>query len=606
MTQKLKGDATANDGESKKVEPSETPAPLEMSPSEGYAAARRAEKKGRKDVAEKLYRKIIAASPGHGKSMHALALLALKSDRKEEGLKLLRRAAALLPELPLIHRHMSMVLENDGMHYEAEMAARRAISLEPAAWKHQLQLGKVLMRQERYEEACRTLDPLVEDHPSNHRLLGLLGAAHHKLSEISLAENFYRRALQARPDDSEILLNYGGLLVEQDRPDEAGQVLGKVSLAEPENQNVLVKRGRAKVTGGELDDAIALFRQCLDINPMNIDALFHLSRVHRFQEKDPLLANLEHLVDRLQDSPDKQSMALTALGRASHQLGKYDEAFHYFQEANRVRTIPEFDVDLHRAQAVEVTKLFDAAMLSQTNPAGASERTPIFVLGTPRSGKSLVERLLKRHDHVFGGGESKEFIFAVKRTLNEADIEENYPQFVKQIDLSHIEQIARRYLEASADLGPGQRFFVNTIPGHDRYVGLLTMTYPKAPIVYVERDAMDVCFQMYAKRFASGNPYTLDLGHLGAFYAQHQFVMRHWMRSLGSRILHVSYEHLVTDTERAWKSIEAYCGLTKAELEPERFSTEYVGISKPYLEHLSPLAEAINNETMRLGGQPSR
>jgi tetratricopeptide (TPR) repeat protein len=571
-----------------------------MSPDEAYEAARKAEKQKRPDVAEKLYRKILAADPMHGKSAHALALIMLKSGRVEAAMEMLKKAAALQPKKALIHHHLATVFEKQKLPYEAEMAVRHAISLDAETWRLHQQLGEILFKQERFKEAIPALVRALELSPDNYSLLNQIGAAHHKSGDYALAEEYYQKALAVRHDDFKSLHNLGTALLDQDRAEEAESILSRALSRRPDDPYALTRYGRALMAVDRQEEARALFDQCLEINPGSVDALYSLSFLHAFRPDDPLLRELQDAEKQYQDQPKRRAMILNALGRAMHSLGKHDAAFAYYASCNDIRDVETYKVRAFRESAKDIARVFDPDLLKKAGPASASGRIPIFIFGTPRSGKSLVEKLLKRHPDVTGLGENKAFSKALSEVLEQAGIDPDYPEFVTRLDASIIESVGQRYLELTDGIGPEARYVTNTIPGNARFGGLIAMALPQARLISIERDLKDVCLQMYFKYFAHGNNYAVDLEHLGSFYAQHRFIMAHWYELLGDRILQLSYESLVTDTEPAWRQLESHCGLSSRQLTPLEFSKDYIGIAENYVQQLEPLLRSFREEEQLL------
>jgi tetratricopeptide (TPR) repeat protein len=585
--------------EKSKTAPEQHRTPPVMTPDEAYRAARRAEKKKRPDVAEKLYRKILAANPEHGKSAHALALLVLRSERMDEAVDLFRKAARLQPDNPFVHYNFALVFEHQEKYYEAEMAVRRALSLDRKAWKLHRKLGALLFRQERYKDAAQAFSAGLELSPGNVGLIGQIGLSYHLAQEYALAEIHYRRVLAMRPDHFDVLLNFGIALVEQDRAEEAAALLSQAVARQKDHPKALARYARALQELEQPDKARSLYERCLESNPENVDALYGLSSLIELERDDARLATLRQLDEREED-PKSLAYIRTALGNAMHRLGEYDAAFDYYEQANRTRAVKRFEPLPARMTCHEIVSVFDAAMLARTCRQEREYRTPIFVVGTPRSGKSLVEKLLKCHPEVAGLGENKALTSAFKDMVEEAGLELDYPNLVRQLSDDQIAAVGEGFLDLTRDIDPGKRFIVNTLPAHVRFLGLIAMALPGAKLVAIERDAMDVCVQMFCKHFAHGNEYALDLGHLGAFIAQHRFVMQHWRRMLGERLLCIRYESLVTDTEANWAALADHCGLPAAPLDLPRPTTEYIGFARHYARHLQPLELALQAEEREL------
>ncbi|HTW71181.1 MAG TPA: sulfotransferase [Acetobacteraceae bacterium] len=321
------------------------------------------------------------------------------------------------------------------------------------------------------------------------------------------------------------------------------------------------RRGIALEQSGRLAEARAAFESALALLPHR--ALFHhsLARVHRFIPGDPRLPPMQALAQRMAAlAAEDQVYLCFALGKAYADLGELDRAFRYYLHGNAVR---RRSVTYDEAAALGFLQRIQRCITPQVVAArqgrGADSPLPIFILGMPRSGSTLVEQILASHPQVFGGGELRHF----GEALVSAGIGQRYPDGVASLPEDSLRQASERYVAAlRATAGPAAIRITDKMPTNYLFLGLIRLALPNAAIVHTRRDPVDCCLSNFTTLFAPGRlAYTYDLGELGRYYRGYDALMRHWRGVLPGAILDVHYEDLVTGFESAARRIVAHCGL---------------------------------------------
>ena len=317
--------------------------------------------------------------------------------------------------------------------------------------------------------------------------------------------------------------------------------------------------------------------------------------MHRFQPRDPLLEELNRQLDRQPPDGHGRTHLLVALGKAHDDLGLYDEAFSYYRKANQeIAGQVRFDATIQPERIEVIKAAFPQPLLCPDRSPGAE--IPIFVVGMSRAGKTLVESLLAQHPAVIAAGERREWTQALDRVLKKSGIADPFPDCLGSLTAAQIREVGEQYLDELRRRRhlPGGRFYVNTLPGNYRYLGLIFRAFPSVKVIYCERQPLDQCLSIYFRIFTDGHEYSYDQQTLAAYYLNYQEMMNHWLRLYGERILTVQYETLVRDPLEVGRSLYAHCGL---DFEPARlradFTTDQIGHARHYEGHLAPLRAAL-------------
>ena len=376
---------------------------------------------------------------------------------------------------------------------------------------------------------------------------------------------------------------------------------------------------------GRLDEARNAFRKALEIEPANVGVHVNLSDTKQFSENDPDLEALKRLDREAILSPTERMQLDFALGKAYADLKDHGRAFDYWRRGNeRKRARIEYDESATAGTFERIKAVFTRALIAQKAGYGDSAQAPIFIVGMPRSGTTLVKQILASHPLVHGAGELRTFSDLANSLPEGAPTPVPYPEVVPGLDPAAIGQIGARYLATLARLAPGAKHVTDKMPSNFFFVGLIHLALPNACIIHTLRDPVATCVSCFSKLFTAEQNYTYDLADLGRYYRHYQALMAHWHRVLPQgRILDVRYEDVVGDLEGQARRILAHCGLGwnpnclafNATERPVRTAsatqvrrpiyTSAVGRWRVYQESLGPLlAELGSGEAAGGGGPP--
>lgn len=311
---------------------------------------------------------------------------------------------------------------------------------------------------------------------------------------------------------------------------------------------------------GRYDEAEAEYRAAVRLRPDFAEAWFDLSTVVRGTPDDPIAAILEQTAAQSGLGDRDRSFLHFALGKLYDDAGAYDRAFPHFAAGNRLDG-RRLDRAACAALLRDSMALFDGGLLSARSDLGKDSEVPVFVVGMPRSGTSLVEQTLASHPEIAGAGEVPDIPAMTQRIARDAPGGLGYPADLARFDAATLMEWAGLYLARLQAPAPQARRVVDKQTANFQHLGLIALMFPKARVVHCRRSALDTCLSCYFQNFVRGQDFAFDLADLGHFYRHCDEMMAYWARALPIPILDVRYEDLVADQTAVGRDMIAFCGL---------------------------------------------
>jgi tetratricopeptide (TPR) repeat protein len=483
---------------------------------------------GRRQEAETIYRQVLARQPKHAAAAHFLGLLLHQTGRSEEGLDLIERSVSLQPTNPDFLNNFGTVMRDLGRPAAAIDFFRGAVDLRPDQLAARDNLGSSLKQVGQFEEAEEIYRGTVARNPFHVRARIGLAETLQEAGRLDEALAVFREALAIRPKDADLLHGLGVGLMEK----------------------------------GKLDEAVDLFRQALAINPAMATAWLMLTQVKRQKERDSELGGMEAQHAKApRDSLARMQLSF-GLGKANDDLRDYGRAFDYFAEGNAIRRKGiNYDQARTRAEFEAMKATFDAGFFEKHRPSSISDDTPIFIVGMPRSGTTLVEQIIASHPQVYGAGELSILKKAVGKQFP-ATMPGGFPWGVSDMGDADFAEAGQAYLDMLHARYPNMRHVTDKMPGNFLLVGFIHMMMPKARIIHCARDAAATCLSIYKVHFrGDSHRYGYDLGELADFHNLYTDIMKHWHTVLPGVVHDVRYEDFVADQEGQTRALIAHLGL---------------------------------------------
>ncbi|HWZ64805.1 MAG TPA: sulfotransferase [Steroidobacteraceae bacterium] len=451
-----------------------------------------------------------------------------------------------------------------GLTTDAEKFLRAAISLDPASAEAHSNLGVLNYRRGTLEDAARCFGRALSLAPDSASALNNLGAVLVRLNRLDDAEALLRRAAKLEPGNADAASNLGQALILKGRFDEARTELDRALALKPRFPEALVSRGRLAMEAGEHASAVELFDAAIEASPDCAAAHQNRTLVTRAERGAPWVARLEAAYARRQSLAPEACVALNfAMAKVREELGEYDAAFSAYAEANRGRLkLRPFDEaaeeHFHTTLAALGGQLLASGAQDASIPPDAAAHVPVFVVGMPRSGTSLIEQVLASHAAISGAGELPLIGELLARLPSDAPA----APAERRALCERLRALGAEYCGRVWGADLKTRFVVDKMPGNYRFLGLIALMLPQARIIHVRRDPLDTCLSCFATPFTDGHDYASDLSALARQYLRYERHMQHWRAVLPpGRILEVRYEDLINDLEGQARRMLGHIGV---------------------------------------------
>ncbi|ABR90594.1 Uncharacterized conserved protein [Janthinobacterium sp. Marseille] len=478
--------------------------------------------------------------------------------RLEQAEQHYQKALELEPGYAEVHSNLAYLLNTHGRFEEAAAAARHAISLQPQLVDAYLNLADIEVSRLRYAEALRSLDALYTFAPQHVGGFSARAQILRKMERNEEALIWAQRALISAPDNANAHYAHGQILQALGRHDEALLAFDKAAaLPGSVEEDALLARATLFMESGRSEDASIAFEQVLQRFPGSVRALTARNDAKVYQADDPDITVMEAaLAQTASLSLADRTAVHFALGKAYLDINHSERAFHHLHAGNGLkRATFAYDGAATRQWMQDIAATFANMPRNAEHASGASSELPVFIVGMPRSGTTLVEQILASHPQVHGAGE----LSALRLAIEEAGA---FPQKVATLSAAELTAIGQDYLRRVEGLAQGKDRLVDKMPANFLYAGLIPMILSGARIIHIRRDPVDTCLSCYSKHFVGEQLFTYNLTELGEFHHAYQILMSHLRQVLPpDRFLEVDYEAVVDNLEVEARRLIAFVGL---------------------------------------------
>jgi len=420
-----------------------------------------------------------------------------------------------------------------------------------------LLLGKARQLQGRFEDMLRLVETALGRDPGNAGLqLQFAGACqfcgHHDRALAQLAQ-----LEQTTRKDAKLQQNVAQLYVNAGKYQDAHRCYLRSIELDGNNPQYLKNLASSFVFMGDLRQAEDTYSKVIKCTPDNYEAWYNRSTLRKQTANRNHIRGLEKKLKELAPGDAGITDLCYALAKEYEDLGNDERSFYYLKRgADSYRRPMGYDVQLDVSLMKRIAELFDRSYAGNVRQA-PWRRGPIFVLGLPRSGTTLVDRIMSSHSQVESMGE----ITDLAQTLNRVGQSSDRQQLLETSIFMDPDQFGQSYLRSVAGYGHGTPFFIDKTPTNFLYIGLIAKALPGASIVHVRRHPVDSCLAMYRTLFRSGYPFSYDLDDLAEYYIAYDALMKHWRTLFPGIVFDVSYEELVDNQERVSRDMIVHCGL---------------------------------------------
>jgi tetratricopeptide (TPR) repeat protein len=548
-------------------------------------------------LAEAQAREILAVVPGQADALRLLGQALGRQGQSEPAIGALHQAVAAGPGRAEAWGALADELTLAGRTAEADQAYARQI--QASVNDPELVKAAGALYEQRLAEAERLLRPFLKRQPNNVAGLRMLAEVGARLGRYQDAEHLLERCLELAPGFSAARHNYALVLYRQNRPAEAIGEIGRLLAEDPAHpgyrslkaaalaqigeyaaaiegyESVLrdhpvqpkawMSLGHALKTVGRTPDSIAAYRRSLSLLPSLGEVWWSLANLKTFRFSGEDVAAMRRQLERPELENEDRLHLQFALGKALEDAGRYAESFGHYAEGARVRRADlDYDAEETSAHVRRCKALFTPAFFADREGSGSPASDPIFIVGLPRAGSTLIEQILSSHPSVEGTMELPD-IASIARGLGRVrkrGERSDYPEVLAGLDADRMRALGEEYLERTrVQRKLGRPLFIDKMPNNFAHVGLICLILPGAKIIDARRHPLGCCFSAFKQHFARGQGFSYDLAELGRYYADYVALMAHFDAVLPGRIHRVIYEQMIADPEAEVRRLLDYCGL---------------------------------------------
>ncbi|QIQ85392.1 tetratricopeptide repeat-containing sulfotransferase family protein [Erythrobacter sp.] len=550
------------------------------------------------EAAESWLARLHAASPEYGRAWQEAGHLALARGREADALAAFARATRFNPALEASWREQARLLAARGRKGEAQVAAAQAQRLaklprELVAVTNHLAEGRLMRAEEICRHYLRTHPTRDAAHIEGMRLLAKIGIEFGVLEE---AEFLLESAVAFAPEDVQLRLDYIDALRRRQNFAKAREEAEKLYSRDPaspvfqsrlaiESMAVgdyerglelfdavleklprdpanLTSKGHALKTTGATDEAIASYRAAIVAKGDHGDAWYALANLKTYRFTDGEVEAMKEQAARADLAFMDRVHIAFALGKAHEDRKEYAESFAAYEEGNALkRAQTRYSAEAMSEELARQREMVTRELLESKAGMGHDAPDPIFILGLPRAGSTLLEQILASHSQIDGTLELPNILALAHRLRGRRVGENRYPRVLRELSAEQLEKLGRDFIANTRIHRQGAPFFIDKMPNNFRHIGLIHLILPNAKIIDARRDPMDCCFSGFKQLFAEGQEFTYGLTEIGRYYADYVELMDHWDAALPGKVLRVRHEDVLDDLEGQTRRMLDYLGL---------------------------------------------
>lgn len=482
--------------------------------------------KGDLKGAEKQFRQALDMKPDDAQTLTALSGLLIQTGRFDKAIDCLGKAIAINPDFAEAHNNLGTVYKAVNKIHDAKACFLKALEIRPDYIDALCNMGAVNSDLLEYDNARNCYNRALRLSPGNPLVLRNLGNLHQSTGDYDSALACYQQAINAGQPDITLLTSLASLLERCGKLNEAGQVITPVIQSGQANPEAVAIHAKLCKKSGNLAEPIQLIEAMLD-KPVTGDQRVNL-----------------HF----------------CLGDLYESKGDYDAAFKHYKKANETDAVNRESVDY--LQYFRSIMDFHTPDTYQKIPSsGNTSDLPIFIIGMPRTGTSLVEQILASHPDVYAGGERSDSFRIIDAVEKQHQNRSGFPDVLLTLEQSEMKRISDEYITLISTLSRGKKRYTDKTPLHGLHLGFIKKLLPNSRIVLCRRNPLDTCLSIYFNRFNSFHSYASDLTALGMFHNGFYKLVQHYTDTLRIEVLELQYESLVQDPEPWIRKLVEFCDL---------------------------------------------
>jgi tetratricopeptide (TPR) repeat protein len=505
-------------------------------------------------------RRVLEADPHHHRAWLAYGDVLVELEQYRDALVAFERARLTDPQRTRIEAATAALVADE--RRQPEELFREILREDPDHVAALCGLAALALSADRPTEAERLLRHALRQSAYIPLAYRGLGPALVRLGRLKEAEAAVRYLEKIEPDSPQTWVAIASVATRMLRQEEALDAYERAAVLKPDEAGLRISVGHLQKTLGRRPASEASYKAALELDPGRAEAWWSLADLKNYVFSDAEIAAMQRLLSSDTRERSNEAQLQFALGKALEQRAAYGQAFAHYAAGNALRRLDEpFDIEVFERRCARIRAFFDDGFFARHRGSGTASSAPIFIVGLPRSGSTLLEQILASHSQVEGTMELPNILNMVAQFDDLAAGRDGYPETVGRASRAQLTALGGRYLEETAPLRSGRAHFTDKLPNNFSHIGLIHAILPSAILIDARRHPMDACFSTFKQHFAEGQTFSYDLTDLGRYYRCYLSLMDHWDTVLPGRVLRVQYEELVREPEAHIRRLLAHCGL---------------------------------------------
>ena len=497
---------------------------------------------GKLDEAIASYRKALSLKPDYADAYFNMGKAFQEQGNLDEAIASYNKALAINPDYAGAYNNMAAALKDQGKFGEAIDAYKKVLAVRPDYAEAYNNMGTAFKDQGKFDEAIEAYNKALIIKPDYAEAYNNMGVALKEQGKLEEATEAYNKALIIKPNHAKACNNIGTVLREQGKLDEAMEAYNKALIIKPDYANAYFNMGAVLQEQGKFDEAVEAYKKTLAIKPDYAAAHRNLSSLIKYNSNHPHVNAVKEMMKRSGLDDDDRSSLHYAFAKMNEDMDNLDVAFENYVAGGALKQkLLAYELKQDRGLFSKIKdtapKLKDTLL---NRPILTTPHKPIFILGMPRSGTSLVEQIISSHSQVHGAGELR-FLHRLVAPLNLG---------TQLINSDSIHQVRMAYLNELEKVSGGSPFVIDKMPQNFLYVNFILKALPDAKVIHVKRDPAATCWSNFKSYFAAkGLGYSYDLEDTVGYFKLYQDLMNFWDNLYGDQIYHLDYDRLTVEQE---------------------------------------------------------
>lgn len=516
---------------------------------------------GRLSDAKKSLEQVLSSNARNSDALHLIGVVTFQLGDHKNAARLIKKAIKYSPKVGIYYRNLGLVFVAMDDNKKAIHAFKKAIMLDRNDAMSPNDLGVIYTSIGRIHDAKREYSRSLNIEKNNPAALSNLGNLYYLINQTEKSISLYQKAIEIDPHSSKAFNGLGAAFAARGEYDKSIVSYKKALEIFPEYREAHHGLGVVLSDQGDFNSAIKSFRNAIRLDPMDAESYKNLSSIKRFESvDDDDIKSMEFLYEDNEISDDKRMHLGFAIGKALEDLGDYESSMSYIIDANKLkRKTFKYSVSEESLFIENIRGVFSERFVSSHDGVGCHDNTPIFIVGMPRSGTSLVEQILASHPDVYGAGELTELESMTADICSAYDAQ--FPECIINLDVKQFAQLGKMYIDKVRRYSNKHQRITDKMPHNFLRIGLIKMVLPDAKIVHCSRDPMDNCLSIYKNDFSSPHRYSYDMKELGEYYKMYSELMDYWENIFPEFMYKLSYEKLISEQESETRRLLEFCGL---------------------------------------------